>query len=47
MEVDDVESFVPLLAESGCACYRKDRRGRIKFRDPERIDVELIPKKKN
>jgi catechol 2,3-dioxygenase-like lactoylglutathione lyase family enzyme len=47
MEVDDVESFLPLLAELGAPVIEKTAGGRIKFRDPNGLIVELIPKKKN
>ena len=47
MEVEDVESFLPLLAELGAPVIERTAGGRIKFRDPNGLVVELIPKKKS
>jgi catechol 2,3-dioxygenase-like lactoylglutathione lyase family enzyme len=47
LEVEDVEQFVPLLAEFGAPVLEKTAGGRIKFRDPNGLIVELIPKKKS
>src|SRR5690242_3224364 len=38
---DDVEPFVPLLAELGAPVIEKTAGGRIKFRDPDGLIVEL------
>src|SRR3954471_10233679 len=47
MEVDDVEGFLPVLAELGAPVIEKTAGGRIKFRDPNGLIVELIPKRKS
>jgi len=47
MEVDDVESFIPVLAELGAPVIERTAGGRIKFRDPNGLIIELIPKKKS
>ena|SRR5436190_24233460 len=47
MEVEDVEAFLPVLAELGAPVIEKTAGGRVKFRDPNGLVVELIPKKKS
>jgi catechol 2,3-dioxygenase-like lactoylglutathione lyase family enzyme len=46
VEVEDAEQFVPLLAELGAPIVERTAGGRIKFRDPNGLVVELIPRKK-
>jgi catechol 2,3-dioxygenase-like lactoylglutathione lyase family enzyme len=47
LEVEDAEQFLPVLAELGAPILEKTAGGRIKFRDPNGLVIELIPRKKS